>query len=605
MANLTESPIYEPGIFQLEKTTPPLGGAPAFNGSNPSTGHANAQALQLANRTAWLKQQLEARASFSNYTTLRAYTGTATNSNILANRIQGEFYLDTSDTTSSDNGGTIIVDANGGRWKRKWNGEILTDWFLLDNTGSTSSSSQLELIAQFSKTVTPGLSGSPYIRFGGGTYLHDVKTTTAANWIVPSNTFLIGSPLNYLAPGSALLFDTSNLTGTVKRDFPATSRLAQTVGDPTFGVQRFIGTKKPDGFGTLFSAKIHASSNTATGGIYGSSQSSARDGSDLSTIGVTAVVVNDNKNTPKPGWGVYIEAHRDINSGNLHCIESTSMNYGALRRDTPYGSRDLYTSNGDSYNILINTGGSLTDPVNNTTAAIGIAPKAKGKFDRGIIFKSGSVDSNEALSLPDSYELSWYSQSSTGNEFKSASIKTTTISDSPRIVFNVQTSTGESYPINLSKTGFTPSENFVTDLGTDALRFKTIYSQSLHLNPTNSMQWTNAARLVGQVGQLILSAYQTSSSSYATNVLITPSEMSPSNNLISLGTSTRQWSDIRASMATYSGPVRPGQYTLATLPSASAFNAYEICVTDATGGPKKCRSNGSVWQILNTTTTVS
>lgn len=59
MANLTESPIYEPGIFQLEKTTPPLGGAPAFNGPNPSAGHANVQGLQLANRTAWLKQYLE------------------------------------------------------------------------------------------------------------------------------------------------------------------------------------------------------------------------------------------------------------------------------------------------------------------------------------------------------------------------------------------------------------------------------------------------------------------------------------------------------------------------------------------------------------------
>lgn len=53
------------------------------------------------------------------------------------------------------------------------------------------------------------------------------------------------------------------------------------------------------------------------------------------------------------------------------------------------------------------------------------------------------------------------------------------------------------------------------------------------------------------------------------------------------------------------GPVRPGQYTLTTLPSASAYNGYEIDVTNATGGSKRCRSNGSVWQILNTTTTVS
>jgi hypothetical protein len=56
------------------------------------------------------------------------------------------------------------------------------------------------------------------------------------------------------------------------------------------------------------------------------------------------------------------------------------------------------------------------------------------------------------------------------------------------------------------------------------------------------------------------------------------------------------------------GPVKPGQYTLTTLPSAAAFNGYEIDVTNATvapAGPKRCRSNGTNWIILNTTTIVS
>lgn len=52
-------------------------------------------------------------------------------------------------------------------------------------------------------------------------------------------------------------------------------------------------------------------------------------------------------------------------------------------------------------------------------------------------------------------------------------------------------------------------------------------------------------------------------------------------------------------------PSRVAQYTLTTLPSAATYSGYEIDVTNATGGPKRCRSNGSVWQILNTTTTVS
>ncbi len=50
MANVTETPSYDAGIYQIETTDPVLGG--------PS-GIANAQAKGLANRTAFLKQQID------------------------------------------------------------------------------------------------------------------------------------------------------------------------------------------------------------------------------------------------------------------------------------------------------------------------------------------------------------------------------------------------------------------------------------------------------------------------------------------------------------------------------------------------------------------
>lgn len=58
MTNLTETSVFEPGVFQLETDTPTLGGPPGFNLGVPVTGHANAQALQLANRTKWLYDSL-------------------------------------------------------------------------------------------------------------------------------------------------------------------------------------------------------------------------------------------------------------------------------------------------------------------------------------------------------------------------------------------------------------------------------------------------------------------------------------------------------------------------------------------------------------------
>ncbi len=59
------------------------------------------------------------------------------------------------------------------------------------------------------------------------------------------------------------------------------------------------------------------------------------------------------------------------------------------------------------------------------------------------------------------------------------------------------------------------------------------------------------------------------------------------------------------SSVSMSMPTKLGTFTLATLPSASAYNGYTIMVSNATGGQKLCFSNGTVWQIANTTTTVS
>jgi len=70
MANLEESAVWTPGVYQLETTDPVLGGpvqpAPATGGI------ANRAALALANRTVYLKAQVELKANINNPT----FTGT-------------------------------------------------------------------------------------------------------------------------------------------------------------------------------------------------------------------------------------------------------------------------------------------------------------------------------------------------------------------------------------------------------------------------------------------------------------------------------------------------------------------------------------------------
>lgn len=53
------------------------------------------------------------------------------------------------------------------------------------------------------------------------------------------------------------------------------------------------------------------------------------------------------------------------------------------------------------------------------------------------------------------------------------------------------------------------------------------------------------------------------------------------------------------------GPVQPGLYTLATLPSASTYKYALIVVTDATAGPALALSNGTNWIDVRTNATVA
>lgn len=81
---------------------------------------------------------LDNAKTLQDYTALRAYTGRATGARITTSGVAGTFWRDASDTTSADNGGTIIVDASGRRWKRfHAPGVVNVAWFGVDVLGVT------------------------------------------------------------------------------------------------------------------------------------------------------------------------------------------------------------------------------------------------------------------------------------------------------------------------------------------------------------------------------------------------------------------------------------------------------------------------------------
>ena len=87
---------------------------------------------------------LDNAKSMQSYTALRAYTGRAAGIRIATPAISGVFWRDDADTTSADNGGTIIVDASGRRWKRSFHGSVYARWF---ETGSADDTAKLQAAA--------------------------------------------------------------------------------------------------------------------------------------------------------------------------------------------------------------------------------------------------------------------------------------------------------------------------------------------------------------------------------------------------------------------------------------------------------------------------
>lgn len=101
---------------------------------------------------------MDSAKPIADYVALRAYTGRATSVRITSNGLSGFFYRDDADTTSLDNGGTIIVSSNGKRWKRVFDGAVNVKWFGAKGNGVLDDSDAITRAAAtgFRVIFTPG-----------------------------------------------------------------------------------------------------------------------------------------------------------------------------------------------------------------------------------------------------------------------------------------------------------------------------------------------------------------------------------------------------------------------------------------------------------------
>ena len=97
-----------------------------------------------------VRDVLDGAKSFSDYDALRAYSGRALSGRIIAPGIAGTFQLDAADATTADNGGTVIVDGAGRRWKRQFSGPAYGEWFGIVGDSVADDTDALERAIEYS-----------------------------------------------------------------------------------------------------------------------------------------------------------------------------------------------------------------------------------------------------------------------------------------------------------------------------------------------------------------------------------------------------------------------------------------------------------------------
>lgn len=152
-------------------------------------------------------------------------------------------------------------------------------------------------------------------------------------------------------------------------------------------------------------AGVADSDSVFIGGVFGA-HSSGTNNTGAYIFGEVSVGVNDRATNPTSTWAAFSKAIRFPNAGVTHGHESTIINLGSTVPLTP--NTDLNTSGFTmSYWASCGEPGWASTPC---STALGIINNT-APYQRGIVVHEGALDgtTNEALSLPVDYKLSWYS----------------------------------------------------------------------------------------------------------------------------------------------------------------------------------------------------
>lgn len=138
---------------------------------------------------------LDNAQSMADYAALRAYAGRAKGVRLTTLGIDGIFQRDDADTTTTDDGVVVIVDAIGRRWKRSGSGPLNVEWFGAKGDGVTSDQTAIAAAVQYANTKGVPLywPSKPYLSTASILNFWDVAHTGDGRIVRGTDTFYINN----------------------------------------------------------------------------------------------------------------------------------------------------------------------------------------------------------------------------------------------------------------------------------------------------------------------------------------------------------------------------------------------------------------------------
>lgn len=185
---------------------------------------------------------------------------------------------------------------------------------------------------------------------------------------------------------------------------------AATAQDGTLaGVQDYVSQNIPQGPVTAISQTASYSTQGSVGLIAASRSSDAPNAGTEGSIGVMGVAINDATGANQQvGFAGYFEAQQKTGAGFTAAIENDTANQsGVVSQITPYS----FFAGQPIVNLWTAAGGNRSG-VSNSSAAMAVLANG-ASFDKGIVFQSGAISSNEAIALASGQTISWWGNGST------------------------------------------------------------------------------------------------------------------------------------------------------------------------------------------------